>query len=411
MGVKWRAGPNVTLFALLAVAFAATSASAAPRRVSIVNLAADQAAGRRASDHVRGTLATVAPLQAVRTGNLSRAFEHALPKGSPVDAALAVATKALESAREARARFDDAAALAELARAERALLAMTTEPRARAMLATLNLQSARILSAKNPKRALLHFRLVRALDPKLTTLDPAKFAPSAIKLFKSAATPARSKAFARITASFDGATVFIDGKPRGKAPLSLELEPGIHYLAAQFPNQKSSGQRIVLQPNQRTAINLTLTPMSSEERARALRKAVVASPLPPGDTRYIETARAAASIAGVDAVVVIRTNPEGEVSVASFDARAGKLGRWHALDAPAKELFAVLLPVVVAPPPNGRGRRVIPPPPPPPVPWYKQRRYQFAIGGGVATVVGILAVVLTRGGEPQTVEGPTWGGF
>ncbi|HUH02227.1 MAG TPA: hypothetical protein VML75_09530, partial [Kofleriaceae bacterium] len=151
---------------------------------------------------------------------------------------------------------------------------------------------------------------------------------------------------------------------------------------------------------QTRSIKLELWPQSSDERAQRVRMGLRGA-VPD----YRSAAQAVATLTGVDAVVIVRGGEPADLQVAVFDQRSGAMSEFAPLRAAdPKKIFASILPrvrITIVPDPE------IPPPPPPPDPWYKQPRWQLAIGGGtVATVIGIVALsIAASGGQDMVLPG------
>ncbi len=415
MGVSRGFGHKTRLFLLCATILGAAglatagSALATPRRVAVINLASAQKAGTAAAVAFRHRLARTNTLIALPTGLLATALESEIPTQGPRVALLRSARALIAQAGDARGRFADDEALAYLTRVERILLALVPDKDWLVAMADLNLLSGRILLAR-PKRdeARALFRLVASLDPTRKALDPAVFTPDEVKLFAEAIAAQPGTARVTLSASYDGASIWLDGKRVGAAPATVTLPAGLHYVAAVFKDHTPEIQKVTWNAGSTTSVSLRLHPMSTDARARGLRRAVLGVGAPSSEA-ILGAARDAATLAGVDAVALIRSGARG-IQIAIYDGRADKLGPWLPEVTPSATLLATLLP-----PPKPRPKPIVippPPPPPPPVVWYRKRWAQALIGGGVAaTLVG--GFLLNRSGDsgPRMVAPPLLGGF
>jgi hypothetical protein len=403
--VRARVAAFFAVTALLALA--APQADAAPRRVAVVNAAADQNAGAAAAVELRRVLGDLEPLAPIPAGNLARSLERPLAGQTATERAVAAAREALARAQSHYQSFALDRALSELARAESGLIGLVPDDAVRAVLAEIELRRGVILMGKPDRSAATAaFRLARTLAPDRTSLDAAVFDPEVVKTFAAAA-PGEPDATLEITTAYDGAQLYVDGRP-ATGP-AVRVSAGRHLVAASFPEHRSAGQIVELTGGQTRAIKLELWPMSSDEQAAALRRDLADG---AGTAELVAAAQRVATLTGLDAVILIRGATPGQIDVAVYDGRSGKLGDWAPLQgADPKELLASILPAArVAPvrPPI----EIRPPlPPPPEVPWWKQRKWQATIGGGAAvTILGILVYSLATD-DGSGMVGGTWGGF
>ncbi|MBK7860033.1 MAG: PEGA domain-containing protein [Archangiaceae bacterium] len=133
------------------------------------------------------------------------------------------------------------------------------------------------------------FSRAAALDPGIKP-DPRFFAADVQKAFTAARSELESKprASAQVGSTPAGATVEVDGAPRGLSPLpSLELLPGRHHLRATRPGYVTAAKFPELSPSSSTELKLELTPLpayaASVDLARRLanRNNFDAKVLPP----------------------------------------------------------------------------------------------------------------------------------
>ncbi len=380
-------------------------AQAGPRRVVVVDAAADQAVGERAAALLRERLSELSALDPIPSGDLARALEQPLPDHPRNDIRLDEAQLAVSRARELLARFSYDQALAELSRAEGVVLESAPERRSRLILSQINFLAGRaLLDRGDRERAMVAFREVRRLDPAQKELDPALYLDEVVSAFAAAGTPLPATSEVELSTTYDRATVYVDGEPLPAGTRTTTLEPGLHYFTASYPDHRPVGRRLVLEPDTKTELKLRLIPEDSEERARSLRRRLLAAASPD----YLNAARAAVTLAGVDAAAIVRSD-DGRALAAVFDARSDTLGEWRPVQPdPGDELFAPLLPHPVIEPPQPPIQFPEHPLPPPEPPWYRKRWGKVAIigGSGVAlTVIGLLARSLASGGGENVTNG------
>jgi len=409
MGVTGPLAAKITaFFAGMALVGTAVGAHAAPRRVAVINAATDQDAGAEAAAEVRASLRAQATLAPITAGSLARALEGSLPQETALDKAVTDAKKSLARAQTLIDQFSFNGALSALAGAETDLAPRAPEGAARVLLAEINVRRGVVLMAKPDRvRATEAFRLAHRLDPGRQSLDPATYDPEVVKTFAEAAAAPAEEAFLDVTATYDGARLYVDGNPANGPRVAVEA--GIHVITATFPEHRPSGTTVRLTAGQTRAVKLELWPQSSDERAVALRRQL------RGDDhagRLRAAAQATAALTGADAVVVLRGGGPGKIEAAVYDTRDNEEQPWMPVaGADPKALFKPLLPAVkITPVPNPLV--VHPPPhPPPDVPWYKKRRWQAVIGGStVVTVLGIVALTMSlgSGADSTTASGPTF---
>lgn len=398
MGVKRPvvAGPSA-ISVLVAGAFwlSTGSVDAAPRRVAVVNGAADQDAGAALAAQVREALEEAEELAPIPAGDLSRALEHRLPESSVVADQVAEADEALARAGAAFTRFDYDAALAELAVAEQELLEAPPAPTVLVRLADVNFQAGLIhIAGDDTARALRAFRAVRRLDPARTELDPARYPPSVVELYAQSGDPVPASGRIRVSAPYDGTAIHLDGAEAGATPIELPAAPGIHYVHASYPDHRIWGQRVEMLGPQ-AEVKVRLERLTVDERGRELRRRTL-----DGEP-WAGAAAAAAALTGVDAVVLIR-GTEDELETALYDAGSGRLSDWRAADVDPGLLVAPLVPaprVAIEgpeqPPIVGPGER----------PWYQKTWGRAAIGGTALVVVSGIVWALSGGDERVTIAG------
>ncbi|HTM21577.1 MAG TPA: hypothetical protein VL172_13745 [Kofleriaceae bacterium] len=394
------------VFSALAALFG-DLAHAAPRRVVVLNLAADGAAGASAAAAVRADLDRRAELDPLPTGLLASALEGKLPATSPDQDIVAGAQELLRDAREAyatRGAFDEAIDGLRLAQSK--LVRVPPVQEVRALWAEISVELGVVALAKQDRtQALESFRLARAFDPARTDLDPAVYDPEAVKVFAEAGKPRAPTASIAVTTDYDAATMWIDGTE--VAGRSAALAPGIHVITAAYPDHRSAGQRVTVVDGPPQEVSLPLERLPVHDRAEALRRRLLADPAPP-PTVWLDAARDAATLTGHDVVVVIRTSMIGRSEAALWERSRDRLGHWLPLAGKKSiaHLLAPLLPRAITPVGPGVGPIVTPPPP---LRWWQRSEFQL---GGVATAilaVGITAALLSNGGGDKFIDGSQCG--
>lgn len=390
-------------------AAAAAPGAAWARRVGFANVARDGAAGQAAIAGLRGPVTQGGKLDDLGDGQGRRALEAPVdPAAAPDAAGVARARKLLASAQEAYAAFEYDTALDRLRQAEAALRTVAPSPDAVAALADLNLLAGLVHAARgDDERAVDAFRLVRRLAPDRTALDPGLYRPQLVALYdRAGAAPEGNPGVVVVSTEPAGATVWVDGRAVGTAPVELPaVPPGEHYLAATLDGHATRVDRVRVEGGRRVEQSFLLARLPAEERARAVRASLLRPGVVEGD--WPHAAQILADVASVDVLVLVRQRDDGALEGAVYDVRAGRLAAWVSLDEPARlveelprpsgDPIAVPRPDEVArKTPGGdplvggvRGGRK----PPPRAPWYRTWWGVAAlIGGGVALTATVIAV-------------------
>lgn len=385
MDCAWRrvarvAGLCGALLACARVAGAQQAAPARPRTVAVINLAGER--GAAAAARLREALGAHAQLVALPEGELSRALEA--PAGpAPIDAAAAVARRELDAAEEALSRFQLDRARAAVGRARAALDAAPPSP---ARLADAAFLAALIeLRAGEPDRAARELELAQRLAPARPALDPVRYPPQVIAADRAArARVAAAEALrVRIASEPPGATVFVDGRRRGRAPLELSLGAGPHHVAAVAPAHQAAAA--LLDTGSARHLALTLEPMSVAERARAWRRRALSA---RSGAALRQAARRISDLAGVDAALIV--TGDGQPVAAVYERRADRLSYRRPVDAQVARLFGLLVPA---------GEPALVVPRPEPAPWYARPWGIAALGGGALTA--LITAIAISADEPQ----------
>ena len=395
MGTEGRSAAS--LLASLAAAAVALPAAAAPRRVAVLNAARDGAAGAVVARDLRDRMAREPQLSPLPTGDLSRALEGELPVGSPAERVSAEARTHLDAAGIAMARFDHPQARRALARAEAVLLAHPPEVPLIALLAEVSFEAGLVhLREQNRGLALDSFRLVHRLVPEAPPLDPARHPPDVVKAFDAARKPPGGSARLEVSSTYDRVAIFLDGQPIGVTPLAIEIDAGPHYLIASAPGFAGRGSRIDAAPGDRVALNLDLARLSRAERALGARMKAVAARDRAG---LRQAARSAASVAGVEAVLVIGEAEGGALTASVYERTGDRLSVARPVDRDVGKLLGLVVPAPVP----GPADLILDLTPTGPVAWYQKPWGVISIGGAVVlTVVGVVA--LTSLSEPAPLD-------
>jgi hypothetical protein len=265
------------------------------------------------------------------------------------------------------------------------------------------------------------FAAARRLDPSRRELDPARYMPEVVKAFAGAGAAAAPGTI-QVRSPFDGAAVYIDGHPAGLTPASVRVSAGVHYVTATLDDFRVTGARVALAAGATEVAEVRFERLSTDERARGLRRRLVA-----GGSSLRDTAVAAVAVSGADAVILV-VDPQkpgtlGAPVIVLFDPRTDVLGEPERLSATAdnKAVDAAIAPlaplrvtdVVDREPPGAgvtvrrgsgddRGE-------PADRPWWKRRWVQASIAGGLAVgVVGVVAATMLRGDGMVSAEPPTF---
>ncbi|MEM9489926.1 MAG: PEGA domain-containing protein, partial [Myxococcota bacterium] len=228
--------------------------------------------------------------------------------------------------------------------------------------------------------------------------------------FARAGTERAPSAILRITGTFDGAVVYIDGRKSGVTPVLTRVSPGVHYVMATYPGDQVLGKRVMVGPDVTESVRLPFTRVAVEDRAWQLRRELLADgPVSPADAAT--AARRTAALTSTAIVVVIGSDAGGTPWVASFDTRDNRLGASISLAGqPDTEATDDLLrdlglvrriepPVVLRPDP-------VPDPNPRDRSWWTSSRIKTGVAVGVIlSVVGYSLLQLDTSPTPATVSG------
>lgn len=324
-------------------------------------------------------------------------LDDALPPPAEVEL-LATAAAAMDEARAAAGRFDEVHAAEARARAAIALERALPSPTAAARLAEVHLaEGVAHAIAGDAAGARTSFGLVRALAPELTKLDPAAYRPDVVTQFARAGSAAGKPVRLAITADPAGATIAIDARPAGVAPIEQVLAPGVHYVSATHAGHETRTERVELTSGATLTRALVLARTPAEADARDLRRALA----DPG-AQTAPLAASLAALASVDLLVLTRPGASGP-EAALYDTRARRLSAWGPPGA-VMPLF-----VAEAPTPTPTRNPAMPEPERPGRPWYRSTWGMTAIVGTVVVVAAVTAFALADGGTTSYCVAPAGG--
>ena len=371
----------------------------AAKTIAIVNLgAADDAEATTA--HARRIIARTPGVRPTETGDLAQALEGRLPEGGPDAPILADAQRALDESEAAFGLFKSRLATSKLGEARRSLFSATPNDRTTALLADLSFRMALIhLRADNMGLAQSEFELHHRLlsDSKI---DPVRYPPSVVNAFEQARknVPQKLTATLSITASYDGAPIFLDGKPVGTAPLSLPVAAGAHIIAIAAPKYEPAAPTSDIDPGDTQKIKSGLQPRSLVTRALELRFQAQESGYDEDSLRL--AASRVSRLVGSDAVLIIT----GEKSYATlFFQQLDKLSYRSGVDATLPRMLALAMPVprptlldgVIGGPED--------------LPWYRNPVGITALAvGSILLIVGGLSLGTSDDGGQGRLVKPEW---
>jgi hypothetical protein len=398
-----RVGRIVIAALVLAIGVpAATPALGQPagRRLALVNAGRSEA-GTRATQTLRRALAAQAALEAIAPGDLARALEEPRPAGPPPTGRLAEAVVELNLGREALDGFQTRRALTAAARAERLLLASPPVPEVRDRLAQARFVIG-LAHLRNQNRGLAEeaFALAARLAPALRKPDPGRYPPEVIEAVARATRPSAARTLLTVSATFDGAAVFVDGAEVGATPWQAPVARGLHLVQVYSPAHVPDGRVVDLDEDPET-VRLDLAPLPIAEQARALRDRLAGERDPVALRRGLASI---AELAKVDAALIVLDGDDGPV-VASYEVGPNRLSVPRPA-ASAAGLFGILVPAALP------GSIDLVAPSEPPGPWYMRPLGIASIAGAAITAITVGVVLsadrddpLPRGGNPEPLGG------
>lgn len=384
----------------------AAAAASGARQVGFANLAGTEA--ERSIDAARKQLGRHG-YRPVDSGSLRAALEEPLPQGAGATPALGRARNHLAAAREAYASFEYDRALGELERIDELLLDREPSQPLIDIMVQRHLLAGQVHESRDePDEAVEAFRLVRHLDPARTSLDPGEYRPRVVSLYKKARA-GKADATLAIEVAPAGASVWIDGRSMGRAPVDARgLTPGRHWVVASALGRSPRGRLVKIGAGKRKSITLELEKRSAADRIAEVRRELASA------SSRDELEAGAAELAGaaeVEVMVLVRGRGDA-VEGAAFDTARGELGAWAPL--PSRGFWLVLTPgealgdqdgagggrggpILGNPDRDDGGDRS----------WYQTGWGKgLLIGGGVAVVAStVLYFVLAGGEDTYTIGG------
>lgn len=178
----------------------------------------------------------------------------------------------IAQAREAAARLREGEALEALAQARELVEPRARTPGVTRWLAEVELATG-IVAHQQGRHALAEQSLGRAasLDPS-RQLGAAEAPPPVVERARELARAAASRPKTSLTLRSDapGARAFLDDRPLGALPVTVEIEVGRHVLRIEAPGHRSWGRVIDLTEGRHRPWEVTLSPTERERRRARL---------------------------------------------------------------------------------------------------------------------------------------------
>ncbi len=395
---------------------------AAPRRATIINLARDQQAGALLAARVRRMVNAHRNLALMPSGDLSAALEAALVEQGPNLSQVSRAQTHIGSARDALARFAHAESLEALMRAEAAALASGPGAHSLGLLGEIALlRGIANLRSGRSDAAFAAFALAHRLKPARGALDPRVYPPEEVDAYhsaKAAATQRRNQHPAtevEFTSLFDGAQVFINGKARGRTPLTVKLAPGDYYIWSHFAGRHVTSERLLIADSdnrERQVIRLHFGQVTLDDEARQWREQLIEDTAPltlAPDIELVRIARRAASMTAAEVVVFIADDERGQLRVGAQllrDNASPTVDVWRVVsDGEIDKMLAgvqgrewdsglVAPGLTKATGPRDEDRSV-----------WRERWFQVAVGSGVTASVISIVLLSMRDGDGGGPDG------
>jgi hypothetical protein len=372
--------------ALTTLAFPTKAWAAA--RLAFVNLARDSAAGQRAIERLRPRVTRLAHMSAMARGPSRQALEGELQVGAASLAAVAQAQALIEGAKaDLHPSFDTGAALDKLARGEHVLLGVVPTPLVIDAIYRLEVVRAEAYAARSDDAsASAAFARARLWKPQLTALDPARFQPRLVQLYRAAGVVPPGKGSLGVVSDPAGGTLWVDGKTFGVTPVQIELPVGEHTIAVTLNGHEPRAERVTIVDGKEIDLDMLLSRLPAEQRALDLREGLItgSGTAGPSDGAITAVAEDLADLAAADVLILVRDGEHG-LEAASWENRTKSLSGWVPADdgtSVARTIPGVLDPRIIVDP------RPQPPQPPPPPRWY--RRW-WGTSLLVAAGLGVLA--------------------
>jgi hypothetical protein len=381
------AGSARLVTAAVVLALAPVAHAQPLRPVPVIDAGAGPASTAAAAA-LRRALRADPDLEPLPPGDLARALEAPPADAAEADPALASARRELDDAQAALDRFQTRACLAAARRAETVLLAARDGAGALPGLAEARFVAGLAhLRDQNRGLALASFALAARLDPARGRPDPARYRPEVLEAIARAGAAATPAVELRVTSTFDGATIELDGVRVGTTPWRGEAPAGLHVVRVASAGLRPDARVVELVEPQELRVDLAPLPLA--DRARELRREAAATDDP---NRLRALLAAAVDLAAADAVLVVRDGAAGP-EVALYERGPDRLSRPRAA-ADAAGLFGLLVPTASPDPLELLGPRDD-------GPWYAR---PIGIAGiAAAGLAGITAAILLSTGDAEVL--------
>jgi len=338
-------------------------------------------------------------LRPTHSGALAQTLEGPLPEGGPDGPTLAAANRALAASEAAFQEFKSRLAGAELQKARRLLFSLTPSPTTNKLLARVSFRLGLMhLRANNMGLATSEFVLQYRLDPD-SKIDSLRFPPSVVRAFEQArarATPQTSASIS-VTATYDDASVFLDGRKLGTVPLELSVTPGAHVLAISAPQYQPAAQTLELDPGDRQDLRFDLQPRSRVSQALALRFAAQKDHYSDASVR-MAAARVARLVGSDSVLVIVGASGQAALYVQTLD----RLSFRSNVESSLGQALALVLPAARPTLIDGPARSVK-------TPWYRNPIGIVALATGLSlSVVGVLTLGTGNGSMPERRGTAIW---
>jgi hypothetical protein len=252
-----------------------------------------------------------------------------------------------------------------------------------------------------PARA---FALAHRLDPA-ATLDPARFSPDITDAYKHAIEAAPVLGHLRVSGS---GRVWIDGQPRGDAPLELDIEQGDHFVILTGDDRDTTGVPVTV-GTKPTVAEIEDSPASAGLQVARARLALSKAVAKADDAARAGAMRELADQLGIGDAVLISKRADGKLQLETWRDRApGFSAPQLYVDQKPAALLEGLAPASTTPPKSddttpsiGLAKPL--PTPEPELPWYERRWVQASCAAGLAVII-VSAILLARRDESVSVN-------
>lgn len=267
--------------------------------------------------------------QGRRAQPVSESGFDAAPGGVPPEGleVLSRLEDALRTARELSARFDERGALRTLEGARKALLEHLEIPHAHAWLSEVELAIA-LCAAQLGELGLAETALTRATSLEPTRkLEAGEAAPTLLSWAERVRRAHENAPMSqvRIEAEPAGATLTLDGRELGPAPVDVAVRSGPHVLSVRAGGHVTYARLVDFGPGRRLPVHVQLAPEPREEARlgllRALREGAPAQPAAERFSRQSASTLWLFSRVGPDLMRVERCAPVCEVVSAPRSTR------------------------------------------------------------------------------------------